>query len=370
MHYSRERFNNISSFHCIIPENVSTTSVHFIALFPRTFQQHQFISLHYSRERFNNISSFHCIIPENVSTTSAYLFDKSDTMINKNPSLSPPQTPTTYIQLGSSSSTSPLYSDQSSTLFQYSFHSDSTITNNNSNSNNNMDNQHFQNLNSPESIVNRHSPSLDDNRSNGGGGYYTNDSSPVSEDDFQRSNSQSSLASTMSPHEYVDLRSPTRQETFFPQGHMFETFPGQFGGIFAAAASAENGLQSPVTHSHHMMSQQDLDIKSPLDVKLPTNSVHQQQQQNAQHFYSHDILPQGVPGGGGQLPSPNRGGGGGAMVPLGGGPSMTPFNQGYHNHNHHHRPYQQINDVFGPPATTKQDFYMQSPFYPGYPNYW
>ena len=301
-------------------------------------------------------------------------------MISKDPSsstsLSPPQTPTTYMQLSSTSITSSLattspYSDQSSTVFQYPFHStDPTTTIHNHHNHHQMENQHFDNLASPESITNRHSPSLDDNRSNGG--YYTNDSPPPgSENDFQRSNSQSSLASTMSPHDYVDLRSPTRQDTFFPQGHMFETFPGQFGGVFAAAASAE-GLQSAVNHSHHMMTQQDMDLnKSPLDIKPSTNTVQQQQQQqqqNTQHFYTHDVIPQGVPGGGGQLPSPNRttSGVGGAMVPLGG--SAGGF-QGYHNH-HHSRPYQQMNDVFGPPASTKQDFYMQSPFYPGYPNYW
>lgn len=298
-------------------------------------------------------------------------------MISKDPSsttsLSPPQTPTTYMQLSSSSITSSMtnntspYSDQSSTVFHYPFHSSDPTT---TATHNIMENQRFDNLASPESITNQHSPGLDDNRSTGG--YYTNESPPPgSENDFQRSNSQSSLASTMSPHDYVDLRSPTRQDTFFPQGHMFETFPGQFGGVFAAAASAE-GLQSAVNHSHHMMSPHDMDLKSPLDIKPSINTVQQQQQQqqqNQQHFYTHDVPQQGLPGG--QLPSPNRttgSVGGGAMVPLGGSTGGLTGFQGYHNH--HHRPYQQMNDVFGPPASNKQDFYMQSPFYPGYPNYW
>ena len=77
---------------------------------------------------------------------------------------------------------------------------------------------------------------------------------------------------------------------------------------------------------------------------------------------SHDSMPtihSTGGGGGGQLPpspNPHRSSG---MSPLS-IPSIPPFS-GY-------RSYPQVGDMFTPPP--KQDFYMQSPFYPGYPNYW
>ncbi|XP_066911441.1 zinc finger protein ZIC 4-like isoform X2 [Clytia hemisphaerica] len=204
---------------------------------------------------------------------------------------------------------------------------------------------HFDGLTSPESITNPHSPSLDDKSH---GGYYSNGSPP---DTFVRSSSQSSLTGTMSPTEYGDLRSPVnRQDTFFSQNQLFDSqpFPGQTYNVFGDNTTVQP-LDSPPVHHHHMMSpQQSLDIKSPLDVKP---------MQNSQQFYQHDVLQQQIPG---QLPSPNSHRGGN-MSSIGIPSVSSPYSAGY-------RPsYPQVNDMFG---QSKQDFYMQSPFYPGYPNYW
>jgi len=208
----------------------------------------------------------------------------------------------------------------------------------------NMDNANttptqFEALTSPQSVTTRHSPSLDDKSSNG---YYSTES-PT--DTFQRSSSQSSLTSTMSPHDYTELRSPVRQEahTFFSQGQMFEQthgFPAQSFGVF------ETNAVHPVESNGHMM-HNELDIKSPLEIK-PT-------MQSGQQFYTHDIIQQGIPGGG-QMSSPNSHRGNMAALGI---PSISQFS-GY-------RSYQQINEVY---ASAKPDFYMQPPYFQGYPNYW
>lgn len=204
-----------------------------------------------------------------------------------------------------------------------------------------MDNTgaHFENITSPSMMSNRHSPSIDDKANS----YYS--TSPT--DNFQRSNSQSSLSGTMSPQEYTELRSPIRQESsFFSNSTMFDpsgvpnsginTYPAQSFGIFGG-----NGNVQQIGNSGmHMMNAGGLDKSN---------------MQQSHSFYTHEPTPP-APFHGTQLPSPNSHRGN--MAPLG-LPSITSFPS--------YRPYPQINEVFGP---TKQEFYMQSPFYPGYPNYW
>ena len=142
----------------------------------------------------------------------------------------------------------------------------------------------FENLTSPESITNRHSPSLDD-KSNG---YYSTDSPP---NDFQRSGSHTSLSGTISPQEFAELRSPIRQEAFFAQNPVFDpsqAFQAQQFGVFGGPASTN--MQS-VGSNIHMNS--GIDIKSPLEIKA--------NMQGTQPFYGHDMLQQPIHGG--QLPS-------------------------------------------------------------------
>ena len=197
----------------------------------------------------------------------------------------------------------------------------------------------FEALTSPQSITTRHSPSLDEKSSNG---YYSTES-PT--DTFQRSSSQSSLTGTMSPHDYTELRSPVRQETqtFFPQGQMFEQthgFPAQSFGVFGT-----NSVHTIENNGGHIMNN-ELDIKSPLEIK-PT-------MQTGQQYYTHDVIQQGVPGGG-QMSSPNSHRGNMGTIGI---PSISQFS-GY-------RPYPQISDVYA----SKPEFYMQPPYFQTYPNYW
>ena len=199
----------------------------------------------------------------------------------------------------------------------------------------------LENLTSANSIHNRHSPSLDGKSA----GYY---STSPSSGNFQRPGSQSSLSGTMSPQDYGDMRSPTRQEaSFFTHTSLFDPTSGTHSGSNTYAAQsfgifgAPGNLQ-PVGNTIPMMNT-GMDIKPALEIKTNMQS---------HPFYSHEIIPQIH----GQLPSPNshRTGMGSLGIP-----SIPPFT-GY-------RPYPQVNDIFSP---AKQEFYMQSPFYPGYPNYW
>lgn len=207
-------------------------------------------------------------------------------------------------------------------------------------------NTHFDNITSPDVMSSRHSPNVDENKANS---YYS--TSPT--DNFQRSNSQSSLSGTMSPQEYTDLRSPIRQDSaFFPNSTMFDpsvapnscinTYPAQSFGIFGGNGNVQHIGNSGV----NMMNAGGLDMKSNLEIKANMQQPHS--------FYSHESTQPAFHGS--QLPSPNSHRSN--MAPLG-LQNVSPF-PGY-------RPYPQINEVFGP---TKQEFYMQSPFYPGYPNYW
>lgn len=198
-----------------------------------------------------------------------------------------------------------------------------------------MDNStaQLENLSSANSIHDRHSPSLDDKSP----GYYsTGSSSP-----FQRTGSQSSLS--LSPHDYNnDLRSPTRQEAPFFTTHSALFDPSTVGnpGInnYPAQSLAMFGPPAPVSIMNNT-----LDIKPSLEIKTNVQT---------HPFYTHEIIPQMN----NQFPSPNSHR---PPVPSLNVPNMPSF-PGY-------RPYPQVNDLFSP---TKQDFYMQSPFYPGYPNYW
>lgn len=206
-----------------------------------------------------------------------------------------------------------------------------------------MDNSatHLENIPSANSIHSRHSPSLDDKSP----GYYSN-CSPTA---FQRSGSQSSLS--LSPHDYNgDLRSPTRQEAPFFTTHstLFDptsvssscmnSYPTQSFGMFAAPGNVQAvGNNIPVSIMNSM------DIKPSLEIKANVQT---------HPFYTHEIIPPMA----NQLPSPNSHRQ--SIAPLG-IPNMPSF-PGY-------RAYPQVNDIFGP---AKQEFYMQSPFYPGYPNYW
>ena len=201
----------------------------------------------------------------------------------------------------------------------------------------------LENLTSANSLHNRHSPNLDGKST----GYYSTTPSPGS---FQRSNSQSSLSGTMSPQDYSDLRSPTRQEaSFFTHTSLFDptsvahsvtnTYPTPSFGIFGAPTN----LQPVGNNGIIPMMNTGLDIKPSLEIK--TNM-------QPHPFYTHEVMPPIH----GQLPSPNSHRTGMGQLGI---PSIPPF-AGY-------RPYPQVNDLFTP---TKQEFYMQSPFYPGYPNYW
>lgn len=214
-------------------------------------------------------------------------------------------------------------------------------------------NTHFENITSPGGIMTnrQHSPNGED--SNKSNSYYS--ASPS--DNFQRSNSQSSLSGTMSPQEYTDLRSPLRQDSaFFPQHNttMFDptavpnsgvtSYPAQSFGIFGGG---NGNLQHLGNSGVHMMNNSGLDMNSKLEIKA-------NMQQSPHAFYAHESSQ--PPFHGNQLPSPNSHRSNMASLGL---PSISPF-PGY-------RPYPQINEVF----PSKQEFYMQSPFYPaGYPNYW
>lgn len=180
------------------------------------------------------------------------------------------------------------------------------------------------------------SPSID----NKSGDNYS--SSPLS-DTYQRGGSQSSLSDTMSPNEYTDLRSPGRHEGFFGPNPLFEAnlsanspYGNQTFGIFGGPSN----MQQMCNNGPLPMIGNSMEMKSPLEIKSMQSPP----------FYSHEL-----PHMHSQLPSPNSH----RHMPPINIPSMPTFS-GY-------RPYPQVNEIF---AQSKQDFYMQPPFYNGYPNYW
>lgn len=204
-----------------------------------------------------------------------------------------------------------------------------------------LDNHTTQNDNvASATSINRQSPSLD----NDSNGYYS--ASPPA-GLYHRSGSQSSLSGTMSPPDYAELRSPRQENHFFGSSNsMFEqslspstSYPSQSFGIFGSQANIQQ-----ICTSGPLM------INNSLEIKSPTLEIKQSIQPSP--FYSEEQLPTIH----NQLPSPNSQRSNAPPVNI---PNMPTFS-GY-------RPYQQVGEMFTP---GKQEFYMQTPFYNGYPNYW
>ena len=214
---------------------------------------------------------------------------------------------------------------------------------------------HLETLVSSNSIHHRHTPTLDQSKAS----YYSNSPpstfqpSPPSNHSFQRATSHpNSSSATLSPPEY-EIRSPTRQDApFFAHTTMFEASPAppssspntyttQQFGLFTNQPGIPGTNQTPGMQ----MMNGNLELKPGMELKGGVQSPHP--------FYTHSSLPTLHD----QLPpsSPNHRS---PITPMG-IPNM-PYSAGY-------RPYPQVNDIFAPP---KQEYFMQSPFYPGYPNYW
>ena len=201
----------------------------------------------------------------------------------------------------------------------------------------NMDGSAMESFSTPTHVENRRAQCIDNKQNE----FYS--TSPVL-NEFQRT----SVSESITPQEYQELRSPSRQDsTFFPSSSIFDP----------TIASIPNPHQYSCQTFDTFMSSGTIHSSNGLLHLPPGNSQMKASPEIRGDIQPHLFFPQGSTSIMNTQISPNS-----QRHSI--GETINIPNLSFPGE---FRPYPQLNDIF---SNVKQDFYMQTPLYSGYPNYW